>query len=173
MRFSQIASKNPHFATTQTVRWTDLEETLARYDSMERGVLRLDPDFQREHVWTEAQQRSYVEHILQGGMSGRDIYFNQADWGTNWRLPMVLVDGKQRLEAVRKFLRGELAICLNGQWCFINDFEDRPYRVEFNIHIATLKTEREVIQWYLNLNTGGTPHTAEEIARVRTLLETK
>ena len=32
------------------------------------------------------------------------------------------------------------------------------------------ETEREVLQWYVDMNAGGTPHTTEEIDRVKKLI---
>ena len=37
--------------------------------------------------------------------------------------------------------------------------------VYFNV--ASLKKESEVVLWYINFNSGGTPHTEEEINRVK------
>jgi len=34
-----------------------------------------------------------------------------------------------------------------------------------------LKTRAEVLQWYIEFNAGGTPHTEAEINRVRELLK--
>ena len=42
----------------------------------EEAGLQLNPDFQRGHVWTEAQQIAYIEFLLRGGKTGRDLYFN-------------------------------------------------------------------------------------------------
>ena len=39
---------------------------------------------------------------------------------------------------------------------------------EFN---NNLKTKKEVLQWYIDMNTGGTLHTAEEIKRVKKLID--
>lgn len=45
----------------------------------------LNPDFQRGHVWNEQQQIKYIEHVLKGGHSGRDIYFNCPGWNRSVR----------------------------------------------------------------------------------------
>ena len=34
-----------------------------------------------------------------------------------------------------------------------------------------LKTEKEVLQWYVDMNAGGTPHTNEEIERVKSMIK--
>lgn len=38
------------------------------------------------------------------------------------------------------------------------------------VHVNNLKTEKEVLQWYIDMNAGGTPHTTEEIDRVKKLI---
>ena len=77
------------------VSWKYLESWIKSQE--EELNLDLDPDFQRAHVWSEYQQRKYVEFILQNGQSARDIYFNCDGWMGSFRGPFVLVDGKQRL----------------------------------------------------------------------------
>lgn len=39
------------------------------------------------------------------------------------------------------------------------------------ISVNDLKTRAEVMQWYVDMNSGGTVHSAEEIDRVRSLIE--
>lgn len=39
------------------------------------------------------------------------------------------------------------------------------------ININDLKTKKEVLQWYIQMNSGGTPHSPEEITRVEKLME--
>ena len=42
--------------------------------------LELNPDFQRGHVWTREQEIAYIEFLLRGGRTGRDLYFNKPSW---------------------------------------------------------------------------------------------
>ena len=78
-----------------------------------------------------------------------------------------LVDGKQRLEATRKFMRDELRAF--GQ--LRSEFAGR-----MRWHVTGLKwrvcalDRAGVLRFYLSLNGGGTPHTTEELERVRALL---
>lgn len=37
--------------------------------------------------------------------------------------------------------------------------------------INNLKTEKEVLQWYIDMNAGGTPHIKSEIERVKKMIE--
>jgi len=144
--------------------WENFHQTYI----VEHG-LNVDPDYQRGHVWTEAQEIAYVEHILRGGCSGKDIYLNHPGWMKTFKGPFEVVDGKQRIKAAMRFMNNEIPVF----GTFKKDFEDRlPWMTcEFIIHVNILKTRKEVIQWYLEMNTGGTVHTPEEIERVRQLLE--
>ena len=38
------------------------------------------------------------------------------------------------------------------------------------VNINNLKTKKEVLQWYVDMNAGGTPHTNDEIERVRKMI---
>ena len=134
----------------------------------------LCPDFQRGHVWTEAQQIAWLEFLLRGGKSGRDLYFNDPYW-MNWvsnpsgYQDFVCVDGLQRITAIQRFVGGEIPVFGH----FYEEYEDvrwlNTHHTLF-VHINALKTKREVLQWYLDMNAGGIAHTADEIARVRKLL---
>lgn len=149
--------------------WKFLDETLKAYED-DYG-LEIEPDFQRSHVWTEEQQRRYVEYRLRNGMSGRDIYFNCTGFTSTPKKNMVLVDGLQRLTAVRKFMANELAI-FDGHYYkdFGGHFPVLDSRIDFIFHINDLPTRKDVLQWYIDLNEGGTIHTSEEIHKVKKLL---
>jgi len=153
------------------VSWDYLEYQIARWqeEKILGNYLDLSPLYQRCHVWTEEQQRRYVEYILKGGKSSRFLYFNCSSWGKKYNTPIELVDGKQRLEAVRKFLRNELTI-FDG--ALISDFTQplRMSRADFIFIVNDLATQEEVLQWYIDLNSSGTPHTDEEIEKVKKLL---
>ena len=173
MNYSDIPrfTRNPSYRVTAD--WGYLEGTLDRWVN-ERGVgmakLDLDPEFQRAHVWTEPQQIAYVEYALKGGTSGKEIYLNCTGWMRNWEGPFILVDGKQRLEAVRKFLRNELPVFGGHTY---SQIEGRlPHTASLYININDLPY-KDVLQWYLEMNTGGTPHTPAEIEKVKLLLGNK
>ena len=42
--------------------------------------LDLDPEYQRDHVWTEKQEIDFVQFCLKGGTSARQIYLNCPGW---------------------------------------------------------------------------------------------
>jgi hypothetical protein len=149
------------------VDWGDLESHISRQsDSTGLCPLNLDPDYQRAHVWTEDQQRAFVEYALMGGEVGRTLTLNCPGWLGDWRGPYELVDGKQRLTAVRRFLAGELRVFGH----VIGEYEGRlPSTASFDWAICSVNTRAEILQLYININAGGTPHTKAEIDRVREL----
>lgn len=156
-------TKSAPYSTSQPLDF--LEDALRRYV---RLGLNMDPDFQRAHVWTEQQQIAFVEYILRGGRSGLDVYFNHPGWMTTYKGEFVLVDGKQRLEALRCFLSNKIKVF----GYYRNEFKDEMglmnHSIRFNVN--DLKTRKEVLTWYLEMNSGGTPHTNEELEKVRLML---
>ena len=162
-------TRNPSYRVT--TEWKYLRSTLDRWADRKEGLaaLNLDPDFQRPHVWTPQQKTAFVEYVLQGGISGRDIYFNCKGWQGSYEGPFVLVDGKQRLDAALRFLNNEVPV-FGGH--YFKDIEGR-IMAEFNFLVNDLRTRAEVLQWYLEMNTGGTPHSAAEINKVKDMLKTE
>lgn len=45
-------------------------------------------------------------------------------------------------------------------------------RNSIKVNINNLKSKKEVLQWYIDMNAGGTPHTNEEINRIKKMIET-
>jgi hypothetical protein len=136
-------------------------------DMRETG-LDMDPDFQRGHVWTEDKQVAYCEYVLRGGMGAKELFFNHPNWRASYDGEAVLVDGKQRLEAVRRFMFDEIKVFGH----FKKEYSDRIdiLRGRFSVNINNLQTTAEVYQWYLDLNDGGVVHTKEELDKVRALM---
>lgn len=146
----------------------NLKYLLSTLKGYEEDGLQYDPDFQRGHVWTEQQQIAFIEFLLRGGNTGRIIYFNHPGWMGNWKGDFVVVDGLQRLTACKKFLNNEIPAFGH----YYNEYEDRiPSDADLIFNVNNLKTRKEVLQWYIEFNSGGTIHTEEEINKVKKLLE--
>lgn len=137
-------------------------------------VLDMNPDFQRGHVWNEEQQIKYIEAVLvDGAKHARTIYLNCPDWNFNNKTDyhdFTCIDGLQRYTAIKRFVNNEIP----AFGTLYKDFEDHKYLSKqffFKLNINNLKSREEVLRWYLQVNDGGTPHTKEEIERVKKLLE--
>jgi len=156
-------------------RWDTLERSVTKLGN-DYGSLELNPDFQRGHVWTQSQQVYFIENCLRGvvAASGYLLQFNCADFsdeGADSDLPSGLqcVDGLQRYTAVTEFVKGNikpfgLAADELAGTCF------SPKRMYMKIAIHDFTRRADLLEHYLALNAGGTPHSAEEIERVRGLL---
>jgi len=140
-----------------------INEVVDRY--IKEYGLNLSPDFQRGHVWKKHQKVKYLEFLLMGGQTNNVLYFNHPGWMNSFKGEFVIVDGLQRLTAILEFL--------NDKFQVFNYFSSEislrnHWGVKFNIN--NLKTKKEVLQWYLEINQNSTPHTIEELDRVKSLL---
>lgn len=155
--------------------WGDLESGLGRLGA-DYGGLDLTPDFQRGHVWTPEQQSHFIENCLRGvvSSSGFLIQFNCPHWthdDVRSDLPAMLqcVDGLQRYTAVTGFMRDDVkAFGLVASELKGTAFSPRHFRMRIAVHDFIKRSD--LLEHYLSINAGGTPHSAEEIARVRGLL---
>ena len=150
-----------------------LQETANDY-----GGLELNPDFQRGHVWTVAQQTHFIENVMRKivPLSGLFVQFNCPNW--NWsgvqtgELPIGFqcIDGLQRITAVSEFIAGNIHPFGLGP----ADLQDTFFTAQaykFRVAVYTFQTRRELLRHYLDFNAGGTPHADEEIARVKKLYD--
>lgn len=146
---------------------------------MERfgGKLDLNPDFQRGHVWQEAQQVAYVESLIRK-RAPLVIQFNCRGWsdvsdGSNGDIPphhLECVDGLQRLTSIRRFMAGEISAFDGLSAGDLKGSPFSPLRIRIQVQIHEFCWRRELLQYYLDFNTNGTPHSSSEIARVQSLL---
>ena len=167
MKFREIPQFTSYgnYTVNQSLRYL-VEWVEKQQDELE---LELNPDFQRGNVWTETQQIRYVEYLLRGGKAARTILFNQPGWMSSFKGPFVCVDGLQRITACMKFVNDKLPVF---EGYYFHDFEDKiPTGIGLIMYINNLQTRKEVLQWYIELNSGGTVHTDAEIARVEELLK--
>ena len=130
----------------------------------------MDPEYQRGHVWTMEQRERYVEHILMGGETGREIFINVRNWNGRGGTEGVaeVLDGKQRLTSLLMFMRDEVRAF--GR--LASEYEGKPRRADIIWRVVDFN-EIEVLRLYVMLNAGGTVHTQEEIDRVRALIAAK
>lgn len=177
MRYQNIPQFTRGASYVVDVSWRYLSTHF--YSHVKDYGLDVNPNFQRGHVWTAEQRVRYIEYILQGGKSGKDLYFNCPLWQSSLSIGpeykdgwYVLVDGKQRIDAVFGYLSNEFPIF--GKW-YHRDFKDSLdiMVATFRWHVNELPTIEEVYDWYIGLNTGGTVHSDEEIARVQSLIDNK
>ncbi|MFF2531370.1 DUF262 domain-containing protein [Brevibacillus sp. NPDC058079] len=170
MKFKDIKPFHDYGNYRIDVPLSSLPDQVQKWEE-ELGLV-LNPDFQRGHVWLEEQQINYVEFLLREGRSGRDILFNHTKWETYQEKDdgvFVCVDGLQRVTAITRFINNEIKV----YGYYFSEYEDpiRLNRFTVKFHVNNLAERKDVLEWYLQLNAGGTVHSQEELERVRGLLE--
>jgi hypothetical protein len=150
-----------------TAFWSSLERQI---NNLSAGVGRLDmdPPYQRGYVWTDPQKERYVEYILMGGASGRDLYFNCPNWDLRlpldsgvWENTVEVVDGKQRIDAILGFIRGD--VLAFGKPASGYSGVLRNHVTKMTMHVCQIRTRLEVVDWYLGMNNGGTAHSQNDL----------
>lgn len=162
MRFADI----PEFPRAHYEIDVSLRELLWHLDSWaEKYNLTMEQDYQRQHVWTEAQQVAYVEYLLRGGEVGKVIIVNAPGWGKGKVKKVEVVDGKQRLTAMKRFMTNEIKVFGH----LYSEYEDKlNYMLGFRWRVVDLD-RLGILNLYLSLNGGGTQHTKNELGRVEKL----
>jgi uncharacterized protein with ParB-like and HNH nuclease domain len=161
----KILPNDPSYRVT--VDWEYLDNQIAMF--AERRGLNMNPDYQRGRVWTDEQQIKYIEFIVSGGIGANEIRFNNP-----WLLGSVppknsdltqleVVDGLQRLTAVQRFNNNEIPVFGH----YRREFQDRyPSYMTFTFIMGNYFYKKDVLKWYLAINSTGTPHSSDEIAPV-------
>jgi hypothetical protein len=169
-RYGEIQPLTKEGGYEINVHWRFLGKALQ--DWFDNYGLEIEPDFQRSHVWTTEKRIAFVEYRMRGGKLSRTLYFNCPAFGRGGKEKMVLVDGLQRLTAVRMFLDDKLPAF--GQTFKQYTEEDQRtigMQCDFIFNVNDLPTRKQILELYIDLNTGGVAHTSEEIERVRELLK--
>jgi hypothetical protein len=164
---------------------------------IDRGDLSYDVPYQRGHVWSREQKTLLIYSILSGtpipaliiNRRPREAWF--ASDGT--QLPVdVVIDGKQRLRAVRDWLTGDLAV--PASWfdredvIVTEDTADGPYVryggltrrrqrfFEMSAHVPVAEghvpTVREEAAIYLRVNGSGIMQTQDDLDRAAEVAKT-
>jgi len=148
---------------------------------LEQGTLKLNPDFQRQEVWTEEKKSQLIESLML--KIPLPMFYVSSDEKSN----LTVVDGLQRLSTIRDFVLGKKYLETkkiehkgNGfklkHLEFWKDFEgkclndlpthiyNRIIETEFTFTIINPGTPEEVRRnIFKRLNTGGMPLSSQEI----------
>lgn len=141
----------------------------ANSDKALRSVLGYPvPAWQRPLEWTDEQCERFIQSVYAGVFLGMFIYNDS--FGGSKRLNGLLVDGQQRLHAIERYVRGDLAVAgpdgVKHRWTELTDEEQVHFtRIPFNFEVVRLTTEAELKNLYNLFNFAGTPHTEEQRAK--------
>lgn len=141
---------------------------VARFEDDETGRFFV-PEYQRKLAWQPRQQSEFIESLLVG-LPVPFLFFYQSPDGR-----MEIVDGSQRMRAMRAFLKDELRLSdlvlvpeLNG-FSFLNLPEDRRNKLE-DVTIRTIVLDPSTdpstrAEMFARINKSGTVANEAEIRR--------
>lgn len=130
------------------------------------------PPWQRPEVWPVENQRRFIEGVFLGLGAGHHVV-NGADFydGTGEPKPMSgwLLDGQQRITAIRDFLDGKFAI-FDGIYkddLAAIDLRRRFLRAKFvRVELEYTDDEQALKELYFRLAFSGVSHTEEDLERL-------
>jgi len=133
----------------------------------------LSPPYQRDSVWTMAQREAFLAHWLAGGHVPPVVlnvpYTGARNPEETTDSPVVVIDGKQRIETLMMFARGEVeAVFPGGERIGYSDIVPMRHTLK---SVRVNYTRRIQALLYLRLNGGGTPHSEADLERARRLAE--
>lgn len=141
-------------------------------DFIERKKVDFNPEYQRGIEWKESQQVKFVEWILRGGDTGK-LYFNDPKFRRGGG-SLEIVDGKQRLYSFVRFLKNEFTVFndfVEGGVTY-SDIENQiPFVAKLRYAVNTISDKNELLNWFLDLNRGGTYVSDTHIEKVKAMIE--
>ena len=131
----------------------------------------IKPEFQRRERWTNRQASALIESFLLN-IPVPPVYLAEEDYGR-----YAVIDGKQRLGAIRDFIKGDLVLSGLSRFSEIDGmrFRDLPpalrnaLQVRPYLRVVTLLRQSDAAVKYEvfhRLNSGGEPLNAQEIRNV-------
>ncbi|ENZ77932.1 hypothetical protein OR214_02208 [Ralstonia pickettii OR214] len=153
------------YSIDRLVSMTPMDETMPG----ERRLLGLVlPPWQRREVWSVDQKCRFVEGLFLGLGSGYYVT-NGLEWNRDGTVaPMAgwLLDGQQRISALRDFIGGALTVFDDVTFASLSKVEAvRFMREPFPCFELEYTNDEDALkELYNRLNFGGTPHTPEQLA---------
>lgn len=153
-------------SNTQNVAWF--------VDLSNRGLLDLDPPYQRRSVWTKSYQRYFIDTIMKN-FSSPPIFLT-VQFENDGTARYAVVDGKQRLESILAFVRDEINLPdtygdnrLNGKYFSSLRNEDKTTFWSYIISVETLSDFEieEINESFDRLNRNVLRLTAQELRNAR------
>lgn len=172
----KAASLRKKIAYADQIEKVDLTTSVDRFLEMyEEDELILDPEYQRDFVWTTDQKRHYIKNLFEDKAEITPTIVEYYD--KNRTHVYEVLDGKQRIKALIDFYNNEFDV--EGLYYKDLTAEDQFFfthhkvvytRVMNRANSEDLKLETK-IQLFLEINMLGTRMSDEDLAKAQALLE--
>ena len=142
-------------------------------------------NLQRPYVWELFQQREFIMSILlEKPIDSLVIVQDLKDYKNRGNEVNLVIDGKQRLMTIQKFVHNEFSIVVNGRELYWKDFDEetrmyfksRANYLTANVYYSypDCKVTDEMLVILFNYyNFAGTPQTEKHKEELQSLIETK
>lgn len=134
--------------------------------------------YQRELVWTLEDEQSFIESLYMNLNCGMILFRERSDKFIDEKIEsgdtenlgiMDVVDGKQRLNTIRRYFNNEFCDRHGNYYKDLSRFAQRQLDNSQAIHVAKLRsdsTDKDVLKAFLNVNFAGKPMSKEHICYV-------
>lgn len=141
-------------------------------DFIECGRLNLDAAYQRDYVWGYTEQNMFLLSVVRGApLSAISVVKTYNDRGN---FILEVVDGKQRLTTLKKFLNNEIPVRLNQQDVYYGDFNIAEENAFGSVALPKIElrnaTNADKLKFFLSINFTGVPQSEEHHKKVLTML---
>lgn len=125
------------FRLVEALKNFERDERNRRYD-FDVYLEKYGINLQREYVWEHYQQEEYIFSILfEKPLESVIVIQHTLDYKNRSNTITYVIDGKQRLITIQKFLRNEFTISVNGKEVYYKDF-DKKLRFFFDSRVNYL-----------------------------------
>lgn len=140
-------------------------------------------NLQRDYVWEHFQQQEFIFSILfEKPLESVVVVQHTFDYTNRSNCVNYVIDGKQRLLTIKKFIKNEFSITINGKEYYYSDFDENLkwfFNSRVNYMTATIYysypdvpiTDDMMIYLFNFYNFSGTPQTEEHKNKLQSLLK--
>ncbi|MBJ9640742.1 DUF262 domain-containing protein [Citrobacter sp. FDAARGOS_156] len=144
-------------------------------DWIRRGVLNFGSEYQREYIWGEEEQQTFLRVLISGFPIGSVALAKAPDWDTSDGPYIEVVDGKQRLTTLKMFINNKIPIVIGDEEIFWFEFS-RAEQLSFGRPTLTAvilddATTKDRIEYFIAVNFTGVPQSEEHKRHVMQLME--
>lgn len=147
-------------------------EKYNEYDGFE-----YNPDFQRGYVWTVSQQIAFIEGMLRGTVGNSQMIitlncpFHANELDPNQDISgYCIIDGLQRVTAILDFIDGKFKVFNKYSAKDLDGSKFSLRRKNIKVQIFGFTRKVDLLKYYIDINSGGTVHSDDEINRVKDMI---